>query len=154
VNAAARPFSCETLGERWLCSAEKIRQMCQRGELSYFRLGKLIRIPASEVERIECNIGSESIEESASSNTPTQQDIAFAGRLARATPDSPRLALVNTGQQSPLEGLSHRSNGGSGPQGPLQGNLGRPRAAFWTPLGHCDHRQRLPRLSPGQKEGR
>lgn len=50
----ARPFTPETLGERWDCSAQKIRNMFQNGEIAGFRLGKLIRIPAIEVERIEC----------------------------------------------------------------------------------------------------
>jgi hypothetical protein len=37
--------------------------MCRRGELPYFRLGKLIRIPANEVERLECqNTASSSTE--------------------------------------------------------------------------------------------
>jgi excisionase family DNA binding protein len=49
-----KPFSPETLAERWGCSAEKIRQMVHRGELPGFRLGKLIRIKAIEVERYEC----------------------------------------------------------------------------------------------------
>jgi excisionase family DNA binding protein len=48
-----KPFSPETLAERWGCSAEKIRQMFHQGELAGFRLGKLIRIPANEVERFE-----------------------------------------------------------------------------------------------------
>jgi excisionase family DNA binding protein len=50
-----KPFSPETLAERWDCSAEKVRQMVNRGELRGFRLGKLIRIPAIEVERYECS---------------------------------------------------------------------------------------------------
>jgi excisionase family DNA binding protein len=49
-----RPYSPETLAERWECSAEHIRAMYRRGELTGFQLGKLIRIPAEEVERIEC----------------------------------------------------------------------------------------------------
>jgi excisionase family DNA binding protein len=102
-----RPFSPETLADRWGCSSEKIRQMCRGGELSSFRLGKLIRIPASEVDRIECQItDSSNTEESASSNTSTLPADAFAARLARQTPDSPRLALVNTGTQSPQRRLS------------------------------------------------
>src|SRR3954471_3565809 len=48
------PYTPETLGERWGCSAEKVRQMFRGGELPGFRLGKLIRIPAIEVERYEC----------------------------------------------------------------------------------------------------
>src|SRR3982751_4449302 len=50
----AKPFSPEILAERLGCSAEKVRQMCHRGELPNFRLGKLIRTPAIEVERYEC----------------------------------------------------------------------------------------------------
>lgn len=50
----ARPFTPETLAERWECSAQKIRNMIMNGEIAAFRLGKLIRIPAIEVERIEC----------------------------------------------------------------------------------------------------
>lgn len=53
AEMAKRPYSPETLAERWGCSAEKIRQMCRRGEIESFKLGKLIRIPAAEVERIE-----------------------------------------------------------------------------------------------------
>jgi excisionase family DNA binding protein len=49
-----RPFSPETLADRWGCSAEKVRLMYRAGELAGFRLGKLIRIPAAEVERYEC----------------------------------------------------------------------------------------------------
>ena len=49
-----RPYTPATLAERWECSAEKIRQMYHRGELAGFPLGKLIRIPADEVERYEC----------------------------------------------------------------------------------------------------
>jgi excisionase family DNA binding protein len=51
VSMPAKPLSPETLGERWECSSEKIRQMFHRGEIGGFRLGKLIRIPAIEVER-------------------------------------------------------------------------------------------------------
>jgi integrase len=44
--------------------------MCRRGDLSFFRLGKLIRIPANEVERVEClNTGSSSTEDSGASPT-------------------------------------------------------------------------------------
>lgn len=51
---STRPFTPETLAERWGCSAEKVRQMIRRGDLRAFRLGKLIRIPANEAERVEC----------------------------------------------------------------------------------------------------
>lgn len=95
----ARPFSPETLAERWGCSSEKVRRMYRDGELVGFRLGKLIRIPAAEVERIECqtHTGSESIGENTASSSPTPSEAAFASRLARLTAGSPKLALVNSG---------------------------------------------------------
>jgi hypothetical protein len=83
--------------------------MCHHGELSYFRLGKLIRIPANEVERVECQTSTllNGIAESESSLTETLPDDAFAARLARQTSGSRKLELVNTGRQS----QPHRQNG-------------------------------------------
>jgi excisionase family DNA binding protein len=92
---SARPFSPETLAEHWGCSSEKIRQMCRRGDLAFFRLGKLIRIPANEVERVECLIGgSSSTEDSGASRTELP---AGELRLARMTGDGPKLSLVKSG---------------------------------------------------------
>ena len=94
----SRPYSPETLGNRWGCSAEKVRQMCRSGDLASFRLGKLIRIPASEVERIECQTGdSSSIEDSGASPTEIP---AVELRLARMIGDGPKLSLVNFGAGS------------------------------------------------------
>lgn len=56
VVPAAKPFSPESLAARWECSSEKVRQMFHAGELAGFRLGKLIRIPALEIERFECSL--------------------------------------------------------------------------------------------------
>ena len=97
----ARPYSPETLAERWDCSAEKIRRMYHDGELAGFRLGKLIRIPAAEVERYECQTTSlDGTEESAPSFTGTKTESAFAGHLVRQMKGSPTLALVNSGRSS------------------------------------------------------
>lgn len=94
----ARPYSPETLAAHWGCSAEKIRIMCKRGELASFRLGKLIRIPAAEVERYECQItGSSDTEESSASPSATPSEDVFASRLARMTGASRKLALVTSG---------------------------------------------------------
>lgn len=96
---APKPFSPETLADRWGCSSEKIRRMYHDGELVGFRLGKLIRIPANEVERVEClNTQSESTEESTSSPIAMSEGVAFAPRLARMTGDSPKLAPVKSGK--------------------------------------------------------
>lgn len=95
---AVRPYSPETLADRWGCSSEKVRQMCRAGELAAFRLGKLIRIPANEVERIECqNTDSSSTED----NTASPMEIpAVELRLARMIGDGPKLSLVKSGEGS------------------------------------------------------
>jgi excisionase family DNA binding protein len=90
TDPKARPFTPETLAERWSCSAEKVRQMIHRGELAGFRLGKLFRIPAVEVERYECafqpvqNTSSSPIEENLQSRL-AREEIAVESRLARLT---------------------------------------------------------------------
>lgn len=102
-----KPYSPETLAERWDCSAEKIRLMYHAGDLAGFRLGKLIRIPAHEVERYECqNTPSPSTEESGPSRSGTEPtDAEF--RLARMTGAGPKLSPVKSGSAS----LPHRANG-------------------------------------------
>ena len=95
-------FSPKTLGTRWGCSAETVRQMVKRGELTSFRAGpKLIRIPAQEVERFECqNTGLLSTE--ASSASPTPAPLAgYASRLARMTGVGPNLLVVRFGAPVP-----------------------------------------------------
>lgn len=94
----ARPFSPETLADRWGCSPEKVRRMYHAGELVGFRLGKLIRIPAAEVERFECqNIASSDIGDDSASPITSPDKGAFASRLARMTVGPRKLALVTSG---------------------------------------------------------
>ncbi len=101
---AARPYSPETLAERWGCSSEKVRQMFHLGELQGFRLGKLIRIPANEVERIECqNTDWSNIEDSSASPTPIRSEVALESRLARMSGAGQRLSLVKSGAHSPSQ---------------------------------------------------
>jgi excisionase family DNA binding protein len=96
-KTSERPYSPETLGKRWGCSSEKVRQMCKSGELSSFRLGKLIRIPVSEVERIECQITDSSDTED---NGASPMAIpASELRLARQIGGGPKLSLVNSGDE-------------------------------------------------------
>jgi excisionase family DNA binding protein len=100
MTAPARPFSPETLANRWGCSSEKVRQMCRRGELATFRLGKLIRIPASEVERIECLNDPTAAGDSSSTadnGASLSADLARDLRLARMTGPGPKLSLVRSG---------------------------------------------------------
>jgi len=97
----AKPYSPETLAERWGCSSEKVRLMYKDGELAGFRLGKLIRIPADEVERYECqNTGWSSTEANSALPTPTPRVDGFESRLVRQTGGLRNLALVKCGEQS------------------------------------------------------
>lgn len=50
----APAFRVEGLAQRWQCSPGHVYDMIRNGNLQHFRIGKLIRIHASEVERIEC----------------------------------------------------------------------------------------------------
>ena len=91
-----KPFSPQTLAERWDCSSETVRTMCHSGAIGWFPVGKLIRIPAAEVERFECQTtDSSSTEDVSASPTPTPNEDAFAARLVRQTVGLPKLALVN-----------------------------------------------------------
>ncbi|MBS8227213.1 excisionase family DNA-binding protein [Vannielia litorea] len=66
-----KPYSCQTLAERWSCSPETVRQMTRNGALPSFRLGKMIRIPAEAV-----------VEHEACNNTPSSVS-AEVSRLSR-----------------------------------------------------------------------
>ncbi|MCW0235304.1 MAG: helix-turn-helix domain-containing protein [Ferrovibrio sp.] len=51
-----KPFSPETLAERWGCSSRHVRTLLKSGKIKGFQLGgKLWRISAAEVERIEAS---------------------------------------------------------------------------------------------------
>ena len=47
------PFTTASLAKRWQCSDQHIRDLIDQGALGAFRLGRLIRIPAAEVARVE-----------------------------------------------------------------------------------------------------
>lgn len=98
MTAQAKPFSPESLADRWGCSAEKVRLMYHGGELAGFRLGKLIRIPATEVDRYECQTSTASLSTEESSPSPFVKETAdFASRLVRQTGGLPKLAPVKSG---------------------------------------------------------
>lgn len=96
-----KPFSPQTLAQRWDCSAEKIRRMYRDGILPGFQLGKLVRIPAAAVERFECQTTESSSIAESSPSPSTTSEAAFASRLARMTGGSPNLALVKSGDSEP-----------------------------------------------------
>jgi len=45
-------YSTETAAKMLECSVEKIRKMIQKREISYKKIGRLVRIPCSELEKI------------------------------------------------------------------------------------------------------
>lgn len=83
--------------------------MCKNGELSSFTIGKLIRIPAIEVERIECESGDlQSTEENTHSlGTSLDEHNRFESRLVRQTKGLRNLALVKCG----MPDINHKANG-------------------------------------------
>ena len=52
-RGAERLFTPDELAERWRLTGTTIRAQVLRGEIAAFRIGKNIRIPESEVRRIE-----------------------------------------------------------------------------------------------------
>lgn len=52
-----RPYTPETLADRWACSTETIRQLVKSGRLPGFRVGRMFRIPAAAVEEYERDAG-------------------------------------------------------------------------------------------------
>ena len=55
----SRAFTVASLADEWECSEGVIRKAIADGRLGCFRIGALIRIPAEEVHRFECqNIAS------------------------------------------------------------------------------------------------
>lgn len=106
------PFSPQTLAKRWDCSPQKIRTMVDDGKLPYFRIGaKMIRIPAAEVEKFECDNlmrerkpkpeshgESESIGENTSqSGIDQEENPRLESRLGRTIVGLPKLSLVVSG---------------------------------------------------------
>lgn len=47
----SRPYTPETLAERWLVSGETVRSLCRQRALRHFRVGRMIRIPVDAVTR-------------------------------------------------------------------------------------------------------
>jgi excisionase family DNA binding protein len=43
------------LADRWGCSPGHIRNLIAAGKIRAFTIGRLVRIPAAEVERVECS---------------------------------------------------------------------------------------------------
>ena len=88
-----RPLTPEMLADRWLCSAETVRQLVKRGDLRGFRVGRMIRIPMGAVEEYEAcqNIGSAGSTDGMSSPGTMQAESAGAIVLTHAPERKPRV---------------------------------------------------------------
>ncbi|GLI99175.1 hypothetical protein Sbs19_29930 [Sphingobium sp. BS19] len=84
----ATPYTVPNLAARWGCSEGLIRKMIDRKQLRAFRLGILIRIPAEEVEKIECqntpSSDSEGDTHLSGTSTASVGESNSAPRIARA----------------------------------------------------------------------
>lgn len=97
----ARCYTVATLAAEWECSEGAIRKLIGEGRIGHFRIGALIRIPAEEARRFECQ------------NIPSNDSAA-------ATPSSietqPEPATANDFEPPTVLGLKRRL-GGAGAQG-------------------------------------
>lgn len=112
-----RPYTPETLAERWSCKPQHVRALLLRRALKGFRVGKLWRIAADEVERYEregescahesnepppsegSTSGSAGTGEGTSSNSVAGA-IESAARLVRQIPSRPRLVSMTSRRSS------------------------------------------------------
>lgn len=96
---AAKPYTPETLADRWGVTGKHIRDLCKAGTIQYFRVGKLYRIPATAVDAIEqgppCNTASSSTETSGvSSGMRTERQSAEAQAQPTGKPRSGHLRIL------------------------------------------------------------
>lgn len=86
VPVSARAYTVASLAREWQCSEGVIRKAIASGELGCFRLGTLIRIPAEEVARFECqNIPSSASEAAMPSSIETPEESATESDFERPT---------------------------------------------------------------------
>lgn len=78
-----RPYSVAQLAERWGCSGNVVRKLINQGQLQFFRIGSLIRIPAAEVQRYEGTAAPAPI-------TPAPQEDIPVAKRSRVIPRAPR----------------------------------------------------------------
>lgn len=68
-----KPFSCTTLAARWDTTRQNIHNRIKDGEIkNTFKIGKLVRIPAWEVERIE-SCGTQNQNSTEENTTPEKE---------------------------------------------------------------------------------
>ncbi|WP_417795876.1 helix-turn-helix domain-containing protein [Terasakiella pusilla] len=49
-----RPFTPKELAKRWQCSEKHIRDLARNGELPCFKVGRMYRFTAHDIEAYEC----------------------------------------------------------------------------------------------------
>lgn len=84
-----KPWTPDSLAERWDCSAETIRSMCRTGRLPSFRVGTQYRIRAEVVEDYECQSqesGVSTDDSSSHGSMPKERGGATDCKLTRAKP--------------------------------------------------------------------
>ncbi len=81
-----RAYTVASLASAWKCSEGVIRKLIADGRLGCFRVGTLIRIPAEEVRRFECqNIPSNDSGEAMPAFGETQRTSATGNDSTRPT---------------------------------------------------------------------
>ncbi|WP_226549544.1 helix-turn-helix domain-containing protein [Celeribacter naphthalenivorans] len=55
-----RPYTHNSLAERWDCSAQTVRNLISEGRLRAFRVGRMFRLKPEAVEEYECHTASQS----------------------------------------------------------------------------------------------
>jgi len=95
AEVSERPYTPESLAERWECSPQHVRKMLADGRLKGFKLGnKMWRISTSEVAKVEDDQCEKQSSESTGANsvsfTTTREDRGSAIRWARRITDSQR----------------------------------------------------------------
>lgn len=94
----ARAYTVASLAQEWECSEGVIRKLVASGSLRSFRIGTLIRIPADEVERFECqNIASNDSETASPSSGETAGESDTDRLLPRPIASGQRQRLGNGG---------------------------------------------------------
>ncbi len=103
--ANAKPYSPDDLAERWNVTGKHIRDLCHKGTLSFFKVGKLYRIPASVVEAYEqggeWTTGSKSTQDigQSSGTTGRKPDADALQGSTKMQPSAPSRILKGPGNQ-------------------------------------------------------
>lgn len=92
-----RPYTPETLAERWECSAATIRNMITRGELRAFKVGRAFRIPVDAVTEHEDGAAFVRQSHMATKNPPSSA--AVLERLMTITSGAARMSPKTRGKK-------------------------------------------------------